>query len=138
MKKYLLALAVLIGPLVAYAADVVTTTTSGSIPVDVPSLVSTLSKTILDVLLPVIVSLIAWLLKKGLDMIKLSFLRNLVKRWVFSAFQQFENKPERYDYVAKKLHEKFKFLTEAEIKDYIEEAVAELKAEFAGTKYENK
>jgi hypothetical protein len=124
----------LLMPYIIYAAEVVA---KEAIPVDWTSLLGTLSKTVLDVVLPVLVTLIVWLIKKALDFIKIGFIRSLVKKWVFSAFQQFENKPERFEYVAKKIHEKFKFLTEEEIKDYIEEAVAELKAAFAGSKYEN-
>jgi hypothetical protein len=126
MKKILLMLVMWLMPVFLFAEEVVKT-----IPVDWTQLIGTLSKSVLDVVIPVLVAMIVWGVKKVLDGIKIGFIRSLVKKWVMSAFQQFVDKQERYTYVAKKIHESFKFLSEEEIKDYIEEAVALLKIELS-------
>lgn len=128
MKKYLL-LVLLLVPMLVHAAEVAVSNAPSGVPgVDWQAILAQLSKAVVEVMLPVLIALIAWIGKKLLDMIHISVVRSLVKRLVLSAFQRFTSNTERFDYVAKKINEKYKYLSEEEIKDYIEEAVVGLKS----------
>jgi len=96
-----------------------------------------LSVSVLDLALPAITGLMIWILTLSVGSIKSWIIRALAIRLVRYAFEKIPSKSERYDFVAKKLAEKFSFLAEEEIETYIEEAVVNLKAGL-GAAYDKK
>jgi len=88
---------------------------------------------LLEALIPILAILAGMILKGILKNIKIGFVRSLVRRWVLSAYQNHTSGDHaaKFDEVAKKVSAKFKYVSEAEIKDLIDEAIAEIKIELS-------
>ncbi len=84
---------------------------------------------LIQALIPVLAILVGLILKTLLSSIKIGFVRNLVRKWVLAAYQKYASGDHaaKYTEVAEKIHAKFPALSTAEIKDLIEEAVAQVK-----------
>lgn len=79
-----------------------------------------------------LVAALTWGVKLGINSIKSSWKRQLAERLVKFAYQRITPNEEKRKYVAVKLREKIKRLSEEEAEQLVEEAVVNLKKGLAG------
>ena len=113
-------------PLTVKASDVAPTTP----PIDISKMIHDIAISVFNILLPILAALVAWLVKKIIDSVHSTNLKSYIVTCVKSAEQSLDNAvgTDKFKIVADKIHDKFPYLSEEEIKDLIEEAVNDVNA----------